>query len=103
MHVDVLKFVRIHKFLQNIYIHSHLCFKSRILVPDDGPSRPKHVAIIDDIKRLLCLTVIHVYMPVLNCRSTTGWIPLTWTKILCPSVHFTYRSLLYCVTFSFFL
>jgi hypothetical protein len=78
MHVDVLKFVRYHKFLQDIYMYSHLCFKSRILVPDDGPSRPKRVAIIDDIiKRLLCLTVMHVYMRVLKCHSTTGWIPLT--------------------------
>lgn len=59
-------------------MHNHLCFKSRILVRDDGPSRPKHVAIIDDIiKRLLCLTVIRVCMPVLKCHSTTGWIPLT--------------------------
>jgi hypothetical protein len=69
-------------------MHSHLRSKSRILVPDDGPSRPKRVAIIDDIvKRLLCLTVIHVYMPVLKCHITTGWIPLTLSKILCPSVH----------------
>jgi hypothetical protein len=78
MHVDVLKFVRYHKFLQNIYMYCHLCFKSRILVPDDGPSRPKRVAVIDDIiKRLLCLTVIHVYTLVLKCHRTTGWIPLT--------------------------
>ena len=78
MHVDVLKFVIYHEFLQNIYMHSHFRFKSRILVPDDGPSRPKRIAIVDDIiNRLLCLTVIHVYKPVLKCHSTTGWIPLT--------------------------
>jgi hypothetical protein len=36
---------------------------------------PKHVAFIDDIiKNLLCVTII--YMPVLICQSTTGWIPL---------------------------
>jgi len=73
MRVDVLKFVRYHKSLQNIYMLSHLCFKSRILMPDDGPPRPKSVAIIDDIiERLLYLTVIHVYVPILKCHSTAG-------------------------------
>ena len=37
MRVGVLKIVRYHKLLQDIYMHSHLCFKSRILVPDYGP------------------------------------------------------------------
>ena len=45
-----------------IYVHIYLCFKSHILIRNDGPERPKHVAFIDDIiKVLLCLTVI--YMP----------------------------------------
>jgi hypothetical protein len=71
MHVQVLKFVRYHRFLQNIYMRGHLRFKSRVLVPDAGPPGPKRVAIIDGfIKRLLCLTVIHEYMPVLKCDST---------------------------------
>jgi hypothetical protein len=45
-----------HKF-QNMYMHIYLCCKSRILVPDDGPQVPKHVAFTDGIRRLLCLTV----------------------------------------------
>jgi len=53
-----------HKF-QNIYMHiyMYLCCKSRILVPDDGPQVPKHVAFTDDSRRLLCFTVTN--MPVL--------------------------------------
>jgi hypothetical protein len=39
-----------------MYMHIYLCFKSRILVPEDGPQVPKHVAFTDDIGRLLCLT-----------------------------------------------
>jgi hypothetical protein len=83
VHVDVFKFVRYHKFLQN-YMNSHLCFKTRILVRDDGPCGPKRVEIIDCIIiiiiiiiRLLCLTVMYEYVPVLKCDSTRLWIPLT--------------------------
>jgi hypothetical protein len=44
--------------------------KSRILVFDAGPPGPKRVAVIDGfIKRFLCLTVIHEYMPVLNVTA----------------------------------
>jgi hypothetical protein len=44
-------------------MHIDLCFKSCIVVPDDVPYRPKHVAFIDDIiKNLLCLKVIYIYI-----------------------------------------
>jgi len=46
-----------------MYMHIYICFKSCILVSDDGPQVSKHVAFIDDIRRLLCLTVTN--MPVL--------------------------------------
>ena len=40
-----------------VCMHSYLCCKSSILVPDDGPQVPKHVAFTDDITRLLRLTL----------------------------------------------
>jgi hypothetical protein len=53
-----------HKF-QNMYTHIYLCCKSRILVPDDGPRVPKHVAFTNDV-RWMCLTVTN--MPVLMAQ-----------------------------------
>jgi hypothetical protein len=58
MPIDVLKFVRFHKYLQSvqscrrieIYIYFNIQY---ILVPYDGPKRRKHVAFIDDIIKLL--------------------------------------------------
>jgi hypothetical protein len=42
-------------------MHIDLCFNSWIVVPDDVPYGPKHVAFIDDIiKILLCFTVIYM-------------------------------------------
>jgi len=67
-------FVRFHKF-QNIYLQIYLCFKSCILVSDDGPYGPKHVEFTDDIiKSLLCMMVTYIPTPV--CHSITGWISL---------------------------
>jgi len=46
--LKVVKIVTAHKF-QNIYMHIYLFFKSRILLPEEGPGGPKYVAVIDDI------------------------------------------------------
>jgi hypothetical protein len=74
-HLDVLKFLRSHKF-QNVSMHIYLRFASCNLMAEDGPEGPKHVQFIDDIiKSLLCLTVM--YMPILICHSIMGWIPLS--------------------------
>ena len=71
LHVSVLK--DHHRALK--YAMNYLSVKSYIIVHDDGPEEPKHVAFIDYIvKSLLCLTVI--YMPILIWHSTTVWIPL---------------------------
>jgi len=58
--LKVVKNVTAYKF-QNIYMHIYLFFKSCILLPDEVPGGPKHVAVIDDIiKRLLCFTVTYI-------------------------------------------
>jgi hypothetical protein len=44
-------------------------------VPGVGPYGPKQVAFIDDITKLLCLTVIHVYANI-NMSHHRGWISL---------------------------
>jgi hypothetical protein len=58
--LETVKILTAHKF-QNIYMHIYLFFKSRILLPDEGPRGQKYIAVIDNIiKRLLCLTVKYV-------------------------------------------
>ena len=40
----------------------------------DRPEGPKRLVFIDDSIIVVCLTVI--YMPILICHSTTGWVSL---------------------------
>jgi hypothetical protein len=62
-------------------MHNYLYFKSRILVPDFGPSVPKHVAFIDDIiKRLLCFAVIYIFI----------YMPISIVDELCNGFHIRY-------------
>jgi hypothetical protein len=58
-------------------MHIYVCFQLCILMPDGGPSGPKHVAFIHNIsKSLFHFMVIH--MQILICHSTTGQIPLNF-------------------------
>ena len=47
------------------YMHSYLCFKSCILMSDDGPLGPQYVAFMNDIiKSMLCPKVTYKPIPI---------------------------------------
>ena len=58
-------------------MHSYLCLKSCILLPDDGAKGPEHLAIIDDIIKLLsCVSIIHKKILVMNYFSVPQQITM---------------------------
>jgi hypothetical protein len=82
-----------------MYMHVYLTCKSCILVPDDGPQVPEHVAFTDDTRRLLRLTVtnklvlltqhnglnsIKIYLLPLALRPRTELTPF-WLDFKHPS------------------